>query len=388
MPQPDTLALVEFAENGPARRSRRDFLTGVSGRRTIGDDYWIRVHRRAMACRFEITLASQDAAWVPAARAALNEVDRIEDQLSVFREGSAISRLNRRAAPGESHEPVEIDEALLALLDLCGELHRATDGAFDITSTPLSRCWGFLQREGRVPANDAIEAARASVGFGAVDLDRARRTVRFRRPGLELNLGAIGKGHALDRVAVDMRATGVRHALLSAGRSSLLAIGGRGPGWFVEVVSARGNQVNAHPLAQVWLRDAALGTSGAGEQFVVADGTRYGHVIDPRTGWPASGVLSATVIASSAAVADALSTAFFVGGVELAERYCAKHPAVMALVTPDDGSNTPRVFGNVAGAIVRTASARGPSAARSRRARVSGGGAPRTLINADRNATK
>jgi FAD:protein FMN transferase len=364
MPQPDTLALVEFPENGPARRSRRDFLTGVSGRRTIGDDYWIRVHRRAMACRFEITLASQDAVWVPAARAALNEVDRIEDQLSVFREGSAISRLNRCAAPRGSHEPVEIDEALLALLDLCGELHRATDGAFDVTSTPLSRCWGFLQREGRVPATDAIEAARASVGFGAVDLDHARRTVRFLRKGLELNLGAIGKGHALDRVAVDMRQAGVRHALLSAGRSSLLALGGRDAGWYVEVVSARANTVTAAPaLARVWLRDAALGTSGAGEQFVIADGTRYGHVIDPRTGWPAAGVLSATVIASSAAVADALSTAFFVGGVELAERYCAAHRNVMALVTPDDGSDTPRVFGNVAGAIVRTA----PPAARARR---------------------
>ena len=138
----------------------------------------------------------------------------------------------------------------------------------------------------------------------------------------------------------------------------------------------------------VWLRDAALGTSGAGEQFVVADGTRYGHVIDPRTGWPAAGVLSASVIASSAAVADALSTAFLVGGVELAERYCAEHPGVMALVTPDDGSYTPRVFGNVAGAIVRTASACGPSAARSRRRESGGGGAPRALRNADRSVTK
>ena len=148
--------------------------------------------------------------------------------------------------------------------------------------------------------------------------------MRFLRPGLELNLGAIGKGHALDRVAVDMREAGVRHALLSAGRSSLLAIGGRD-----RRLARRGRFRSREPGARrlparrVWLRDAALGTSGAGEQFVVADGTRYGHVIDPRTGWPAAGVLSATVIASSAAVADALSTAFFVGGVELAERYCA-----------------------------------------------------------------
>jgi len=362
MPQPDTLALVAFVENGPSRRSRRDFLTGAAGRRSNEEDYWIRVHRRAMACRFEITLASQDAACVPAARAALNHIDRIEDQLSVFREASAISHINRCAG---NNDGVEIDEALLGLLDQCSELHRTTGGAFDITSTPLSRCWGFLQREGRVPSREAIEAARASVGFDAVDLDHARRRVRFRRSGIELNLGAIGKGYALDRVAVDMRDAGVTHALLLAGRSSLLALGGRDAGWHVEVVSARANQRDAvRPLARVWLRDAALGTSGAGEQFVIADGTRYGHVIDPRTGWPATGVLSASVIAPSAAVADALSTAFLVGGAELAERYCAEHAGVMALVTPDDGSEIPRVFGKVAGAIVQTASACGPSAAR------------------------
>jgi thiamine biosynthesis lipoprotein len=250
---------------------------------------------------------------------------------------------------------VAIDEALLGLLDLCRELSRATDGAFDITSTPLSRCWGFLHREGRVPSSEAIEAARALVGCGAIDLDHSRLTVRFRRAGLELNLGAIGKGHALDRVAAGMRDAGVGHALLSAGRSSLLARGGRGRGWHVEVVSGCASQPDtARPLASVWLRDAALGTSGAGEQFVVADGRRYGHVIDPRTGWPASGVLSATAIAPSAAVADALSTAFLVGGAELAERYCADHPGVLALVTPDDGSDTPQVFGACAGAIVKT----------------------------------
>jgi thiamine biosynthesis lipoprotein len=336
-------------------RSRRDFLTGIPGRRPPDDDYWIRVHRRAMACRFEVALASGDAAAVPAARAALNEIDRIEDQLSVFRESSAVSHLNRSAA----QEAVEVEGDLLALLVECGELARATGGAFDVTSTPLSRCWGFLARDGRVPSREAIERARALVGFDAVRLaalDGARPTVRFARPGIELNLGAIGKGYALDRVARDMRRSGVVQALLSAGCSSLLAIGGRDAGWHVTVVSPAQTAGGADRLlANVWLRDAAVGTSGAGEQFVIADGTRYGHVIDPRTGWPASGVLSASVIATSAAAADALSTAFLVGGPELAERYCAAHPGVMALVTPDDGSET-LVFGRVAGAFVQPSS--------------------------------
>jgi len=155
-------------------------------------------------------------------------------------------------------------------------------------------------------------------------------------------------------VASGMRKIGASHALLSAGRSSLLAIGGRGLGWHVDVVSPRRSEtVGDRLLARVWLRDAAIGTSGAGEQFVIADGTRYGHVVDPRTGWPASGVLSASAIASSAETADALSTAFLIGGAELAERYCAAHLGVMALVTPEDRSST-LVFGKHDGALVKT----------------------------------
>jgi thiamine biosynthesis lipoprotein len=343
MRQPGSFDLVDFARTGPSRRSRRDFLTGVPPAREDRADYWIRVHRRAMACRFEVTLASQDAPAIPAARAALDEIDRVEEELSVFRETSVVSRINRCAAG----EPVSIDASVAALLKECARLHRDTAGAFDITSTPLSRCWGFLQREGRLPTADAIDAARSRVDARAIHLDPERGAVRLTRPGVEINLGAIGKGYALDRAGATMRVAGVAHALLSAGQSSLLAIGGRVSGWHVEIVSPR---AGGSRLAQAWLRDAALGTSGAGEQFVIVDGVRYGHVIDPRTGWPASGVVSASAIASRAADADALSTAFLVGGAELARRYCEDHQDVMALVTLE-GSDRPIVFGSHRGAV-------------------------------------
>jgi thiamine biosynthesis lipoprotein len=296
-----------------------------------------------MACRFEITLAADDAASVAAAARALDEVDRIEDELSLFRATSALSEVNRRAACGSVAVPAD----LFDLLTVCRRLHQDTAGAFDITSTPLSRCWGFLRREGRLPAPDTIAAARAMVGFDAVRLGCDEASVSFRRPGTELNLGAIGKGYALDRAGAGLRRAGVNHALLSAGQSSLLAVGGRGQGWRVDVVSPL---VTGHPIAALWLQNAALGTSGAGEQFVIADGRRYGHVIDPRTGWPAAGTVSASVIASEAATADALSTAFLVGGVGLAERYCAGHPDVLALITPDDGSGRPVAIGGHPGA--------------------------------------
>lgn len=304
-------------------------------------DYWIRVHRTAMACRFEIALSGEDAHHVPAARAALDEVDRIESRLTVFRETSALCRLNRRAA----HEPVPVDPDLFGLLTACASLHARTESAFDITSTPLSRCWGFLRRDGRRPEAAEIDAARAAVGMDGVELDGARQTVRFRRAGMELNLGAMGKGYALDRVARLLRGRGVQHALLSAAGSSVLAVGGRTGDWVIDV----GSRQLGRLLGRLRVKDGSVGTSGTGHQFFELDGKRYGHVLDPRTGWPAAGTLSATVVTKDAADADALSTAFLVGGTELAKRYCDSYAETLAIVTPEDGQ--PRVFGSYAGAV-------------------------------------
>jgi thiamine biosynthesis lipoprotein len=331
----------------PRAYTRRELFT--LGRSSSGDEgRWIRVQRTAMACRFEILLWDDEAHHAVAAREALDEADRIESALTVFRDTSDLVRVNREAAEA----PTAVDEDLFALLSQCRALHEATERAFDVTSTPLSRCWGFLERDGRLPAPEAIEAARAQVGMEKVELDPALRTVRFARPGLELNLGSIGKGFALGRMAASMRARGVTDALLSAGGSSAVAVGGRGNGWLVDVRSRR---ASAARLARLRLRDGALATSGAGEQFFETGGRRYGHVLDPRTGWPAAGTLSVSVVCQDAAAADALSTAFLVGGLNLARRYCATHAETLALVTPDDGSERPVVVGAYAGAVLEEA---------------------------------
>jgi FAD:protein FMN transferase len=304
----------------------------------------IRVHRRAMACRFEVTLPGEHAADIAAARDALQEADRLEDLLSVFRESSAISQINRAAGTGA----VEVAEEVFELLTRCSDLSLATGGAFDITSTPLSRAWGFLRREGRLPSDDEIASARALVGLRHLTLDAAARTAALDRDGMALNLGAIGKGFAVQAMGAALWGRRVRHALVSAGGSSVIALGGPDRGWRVDVMGGPLRQ----RLMGLRLRNAALGTSGAGEQFIEVNGTRYGHVIDPRTGWPASGVLSAAVVTADAATADALATAFFVGGLDLARRYCDSHPGTLALVTPDDGSNRPLVVGRYLGARV------------------------------------
>jgi thiamine biosynthesis lipoprotein len=308
-----------------------------------GGGHWIRVRRPAMACLFEVLLDSADAALVPAARAALDEIDRIEDALTFFRETSELSRVNREAARG----PVVASPELFALLRLCGEMHALSGGAFDPTSTPLSRAWGFLAREGRLPGPDEIESARQGVGWSKVVLDERERSVRFAHEGLELNLGSIGKGWALDRVFVGLRAAGVSRALVSAGGSSQRAWG-RGP-WEVSLASS------GETLARLSLRDAALGTSGAGEQHFELEGRRYGHVIDPRSGRPAEGVRSASAIAGEAALADALATAFLVGGPATAEAVCAARPGVVALLALESEPRTLRVIGARDGVFIEPA---------------------------------
>jgi thiamine biosynthesis lipoprotein len=180
-----------------------------------------------------------------------------------------------------------------------------------------------------------------------VAVDGLARTVRFSVPGVEVSFGAVGKGWALDRVAATLRVRGVSRALLTAGGSSHR---GWGPeAW--ELALEPGGQA----LGRLRLRDAALGTSAAGEQHFEAGGKRYGHVLDPRTGWPAEGVRSASVVTTEAAVADALSTAFLVGGPALAGPFCAARPGTMALLVLDAEPREILLFGTRDGVSVEPA---------------------------------
>jgi thiamine biosynthesis lipoprotein len=212
---------------------------------------------------------------------------------------------------------VEVSPDVWPLLVRGRELWELTHGAFDLAAGSLVRAWGFLRREGRTPDDTELAAARAAAGMQHVELDPARPRVRFLRPGVEINPGAIGKGWALDRAVSYLSARGVASVLVHGGQSSVLARGTQGPsggdrhGWRVGL---------RHPLrpgrrlATITLDDKALGTSGSGTQFFIDRGRRVGHILDPRTGLPAEGVISATVLAESAADADALATALYVLG--------------------------------------------------------------------------
>jgi thiamine biosynthesis lipoprotein len=319
---------------------RREILKLSPRRATAATEaYWLHVSRAAMACKFEVTLPHSAQAGGRVASAALEEVARLEQQLTVFRTDSEVSFINQHAAT----EAVQIEAALFDLLNLCQQLSHATAGAFDITAGPLSRCWGFLRRQGRIPTAEEIEQARSHVGSEKLWLDAEAKTIRFAQTGVEINLGSIGKGYALDRVAEQMRGA-VGTALLSAGSSSMLAVGRgeRGSGWTVGIRDPRRLE---RRVAVLRLRDAALATSGSEEQFFEFAGQRYGHILDPRTGWPADDVVGVTVVAPSAAVADALATAFYVGGRALAESYCVAHPGTLAVLLERDAA-APLVIGH------------------------------------------
>lgn len=315
---------------------RRDFLNLSPVPRPEG--YWLHVSRPAMACRFEITLPMSDENGVAVAQVALEEADRLERQLSVFKPDSEVSEINREAGSRE----VKLEPELFRLLAYSQTIFAETEGAFDITSGPLTRCWGFLKREGRVPNHEEIKAALGVVGGDKLHLIADSQTIAFAKSGVEINLGSIGKGYALDRIARLMRRQ-IRTALLSAGSSSMLAIGSGadGRGWLTGIRHPRKHD---RRLAVLRLRNAALSTSGHEEQFFEFEGNRYGHIIDPRTGSPAEGVSGVTVIAGSAAEADALATAFYVGGATLAEAYCETHPETMAVMLESE-SEQARVFG-------------------------------------------
>ena len=202
-------------------------LPGKPGSIAADNGYLVRYARPAMAADFQIFLvAGRDDRGSEAALAALDRIDAIESQLTIYRDTSEVLEINHRAA----EEPVVVEPRLFVLLRQALEWHRSTDGAYDVTSGPLSRAWGFSRRQGRVPNEAELEAARCLVGSQQILLDEATQSIRFLRPGVEINLNSVGKGYALDRCRELFADFGIVDFLLHGGQSSVLAGGSPGLG--------------------------------------------------------------------------------------------------------------------------------------------------------------
>ncbi|RKZ14501.1 hypothetical protein DRQ53_11410, partial [bacterium] len=263
-----------------------------------------------------LQLAAADSiAGAELAYEALLRFHHVDSLLSNWSQESEIARVNRKAGSGW----VELDVELRAVLSAADTVHRESNGAFDPTIEPLVRLWGFLGGTPRVPQQSEIRATLDQVGWRRVLIDSNR--IRFDSVNTSLDLGGIAKGYGVDDAAARLDAAGATSFLLDLS-GNMIARGAppQRESWRIGIRDPRDLLPHLGTLA---VTDVALATSGNYEQFVADSGKRYGHILDPRTGWPVEGMAQVTVLAESAMLADAWSTALFVLGPEAARELAA-----------------------------------------------------------------
>ncbi len=313
--------------------SRRSFAAAwVCGAANLGgffrtDPPIHRLSTKLMGTLCEIQVCHSDAALAQQAiRRAFEEMERVERLLSNHDPASELSALNR----GASRSPFRVSDELFNFVLQCRALHEATGNAFDPTVGPLVRAWGFLTSHPGKPADKDIAAAKAASGFDKVQVNEAARTIFYAAPGMEIDSGGIGKGYAVDRAVQVLSEAGIDKALVSAGGSTLYALGsppGR-PGWRIAIKNPADWQ---QPLALVNLCGSSLSTSGVSEKSVQDGSRRYSHIFDPRTGEPVEGMCQVTVIAPRAADSDALTKAAFILPRDSVMNLFRRRPGVHAL---------------------------------------------------------
>ena len=275
-------------------------------------------HFDAMGATFSIALYGHDRAEMEAAiDAAFAEAARLDAMLSHYRVDSEWSAMNRRAA----HEPVRVAEELFQLLSSCMAYSRESEGAFDIAVGPLLKLWGFYKGFGSLPSAAEVEAVLPKVGYRHVSLDAASRTVQFDRPGVELDPGGIGKGYAVDRMVDVLRRRGFQSALAAGSASAIYGMGAppaEPRGWRVGIKDPRNPR---RTVAEVFLEDMSLSTSGSYEKFFRAEGRAWAHIMDPRTGYPANASGSVSVVAPRTIDSEAWAKPYFINGRQWTERH-------------------------------------------------------------------
>ena len=250
-----------------------------------------------------------------------DEVDRLDQQMSKYRRDSEVSHINRTA----SRHDVIVEPRLFRLIQDSILASIETEGAFDITIGPLMKSWGFYRQEGRVPSLAEIERVLQSIGYQHIKLDPSLRMIWFDEKEVELDLGAIAKGYAIDHAVSILRSHGVTSALLSSGSSSIYALGAP-PHERAWQITLR-DPFDANQGADIiLLKNCSVSTSGNYVRFFTLNGKTYSHIINPLTGWPVEGMLSTAVVSQETTESEALSTALYTMGLERASRVLATHP--------------------------------------------------------------
>jgi thiamine biosynthesis lipoprotein len=265
-----------------------------------------------MGTRFKIIVyASDEPAAKSAVKAAFQRIADLEDIMSDYRSSSELMRLCQKAGD----EPVHVSEELFRILERSQEVARISDGAFDVTVGPVVRLWRNARRTHELPDPKALAQARKLVGYTNLRLDAKSRTIQLLKPGMQLDLGGIGKGYAADDALTILKNHGIDQALVAAGGD--IAVSRPPPGtdgWVIGIAPLL--DPDAKPKRYLILHNVVVSTSGDSEQFLEVDGKRYSHIIDPRTGMGLVGHMSVTVVAPRGLIADPLTKVVSVLGPE------------------------------------------------------------------------
>lgn len=283
----------------------------------------IRLQRftQAMGTTFTIDMYGTDPTRMEAAsKQAFSEVHRLDRMLSNYLPDSELNHVNAHAADA----PVTVSRELFNLLRTCLEVSRKSDGAFDITVGPLMKVWGFYKDSGHLADRSAVQDALTKVGWRNIRLNPLALTVSLAKPGMNLDLGGVGKGYAVDRMAEILRRNGITPALVSAGGSSIYGLGSPpdGPrGWRIRI---RDPKIEGKYVATVFLNNRSLSTSGSYEKFFWADGKIYSHIMDPRTGFPSRGMLSVSIISANTLDSEIWAKPYYILGRTWTEKHKPK----------------------------------------------------------------
>ena len=287
---------------------------------------------KLMGSRFEITVVATDSIEANGyINLAINEITRIEKLISSWDPASQTSEINRNAGI----KPVKVDEELYNLIARAVEISKLTDGAFDISFASMDKIWKFDGSMTEMPSEEAIKQSVAKVGYKNIILDPENLTVLLKLEGMKLGFGAIGKGYAADKAKKLLMEKGVSSGIINA--SGDMNTWGKQPSGDFWKVAITNPMDKNKAFATLAIDESAVVTSGNYEKYVAFNNVRYTHIIDPRTGYPATGIISATVFAPKAEIADALATSIFVMGKDVGIDFINQLPKIECIVIDEKG---------------------------------------------------
>ncbi|MBE9490810.1 MAG: FAD:protein FMN transferase [Bacteroidetes bacterium] len=287
---------------------------------------------KLMGSRFDITVvAKNDNDANNYIENAIGEISRIERLISSWDPNSQTSLINNNAGI----KPVKVDEELFNLIKRAISISRLTDGAFDITYASMDRIWKFDGSMTKMPSEEIIKQSVAKVGYHNMILNEAESTVYLKLKGMKIGFGAIGKGYAADKAKQILKDKGVSGGIINAsGDMNTWGTQLDGSDWNIAIK----NPLNKNKVfALLPIHEKAVVTSGNYEKYVIFNEKRYSHIINPRTGYPSSGIVSASVFAPSAELADALATSIFVMGKDVGLNFINQLPEIDCIIVDDEG---------------------------------------------------